>query len=211
MAKNKWLQELDEIGNEDMPRPDEEELSAQEGFWDRDKKLLLSGAGAGFVFGLIIFLIIAVLTGSGEQRPVAQGGSGLGENLDKLEKRLANLEQGQAAIQESMAQMFKNTQSLEENVGNLDASLSELKQQFASPDRGKAAAESKMEGAAKEEQVADKKESQKGKRHVVQEGENLYRISLKYGVSVEKLRSLNDLQPDEAIYPGQELIVGQAD
>ena len=44
--------------------------------------------------------------------------------------------------------------------------------------------------------------------HVVKPGETLYRISRKYGVSVEKVRKWNKL-PDDIIEVGQKLIVGQ--
>lgn len=44
--------------------------------------------------------------------------------------------------------------------------------------------------------------------HVVKPGETLYRISRKYGVTVEKVRKWNKL-PDDIIEVGQKLIVGQ--
>ena len=46
--------------------------------------------------------------------------------------------------------------------------------------------------------------------HVVQEGENLFRISLKYGVSVEAIREANDLE-DNLIYVGQRLVIPTID
>lgn len=42
--------------------------------------------------------------------------------------------------------------------------------------------------------------------HTVQSGENLYRISLRYGVSVPDLKKRNNLTND-TIYPGQQLII----
>ncbi len=47
--------------------------------------------------------------------------------------------------------------------------------------------------------------------HVVQSGQNLYRIGLKNQLSVEELRTLNSLKPDDAIYPGQRLLISKAD
>lgn len=44
--------------------------------------------------------------------------------------------------------------------------------------------------------------------HVVKPGETLYRISRKYGVTVEKVRKWNKL-PDDIIEVGQKLVVGQ--
>ncbi len=44
--------------------------------------------------------------------------------------------------------------------------------------------------------------------HVVKPGETLYRISRRYGVTVDKVRKWNNL-PDDIIEVGQKLIVGQ--
>ena len=43
--------------------------------------------------------------------------------------------------------------------------------------------------------------------HVVQKGENLYRIALKYGLTVDELSKLNKLPPDASIQPNQKLLV----
>lgn len=43
--------------------------------------------------------------------------------------------------------------------------------------------------------------------HVVQKGENLFRIALKYGLTVDELRKLNNLPPDASIQPNQKLLV----
>jgi len=43
--------------------------------------------------------------------------------------------------------------------------------------------------------------------HTVQKGDTLYRISKKYGISVEDLRKLNDLSGDQALRAGQKLQV----
>ncbi|MFQ5811747.1 MAG: LysM peptidoglycan-binding domain-containing protein [Anaerolineae bacterium] len=43
--------------------------------------------------------------------------------------------------------------------------------------------------------------------HVVQPGENLFRIALKYGVTVEAIAVANDISNVHLIYPGQELVI----
>jgi uncharacterized protein (TIGR00159 family) len=45
----------------------------------------------------------------------------------------------------------------------------------------------------------------KGRYHRVREGDTLYEIAKRYGVSSEDLRKRNKLKPREYIYPGQEL------
>ncbi len=43
--------------------------------------------------------------------------------------------------------------------------------------------------------------------HVVQAGETLASIALKYGVTVEALAQANDITPTEDVYPGQSLLI----
>ena len=43
--------------------------------------------------------------------------------------------------------------------------------------------------------------------HEVVKGETLYRISIKYGISVDELKRLNNLKNNQPIYPKQKLIV----
>ncbi len=45
------------------------------------------------------------------------------------------------------------------------------------------------------------------KVHVVQPGENLFRIALRYGVTVEALAVANDISNVNLIYPGQRLVI----
>lgn len=43
--------------------------------------------------------------------------------------------------------------------------------------------------------------------HVIRKGENLYRISLRYGLSVPELCHINGMNPQDVIKPGQKLLV----
>lgn len=47
--------------------------------------------------------------------------------------------------------------------------------------------------------------------HRVRPGESLYRISIRYGISVSELCRLNGLKPNRFIHPGQNLVVGTAE
>jgi len=49
--------------------------------------------------------------------------------------------------------------------------------------------------------------STKKQFHTVQEGETLYRISKKYGISLKELRKLNNLSADQPLRAGQKLLV----
>ena len=45
------------------------------------------------------------------------------------------------------------------------------------------------------------------RNYVVQPGDNLFRIALKYGVTVEAIAVANDISKVNLIYPGQELVI----
>jgi LysM repeat protein len=47
--------------------------------------------------------------------------------------------------------------------------------------------------------------------HEVLAGETLYRIGLRYGITVDELRRLNKLEPEATIYPEQRLLIRPAD
>jgi len=49
--------------------------------------------------------------------------------------------------------------------------------------------------------------AQAGTVHVVQQGENLFRLSLRYGTTVEAIREANGLTDDDSIYVGQRLVI----
>ena len=54
---------------------------------------------------------------------------------------------------------------------------------------------------------ASKAKASSAKIHVVQSGDNLYRISQKYGIGLDQLRDLNNLNKKSKIFPGQKLKV----
>jgi uncharacterized coiled-coil protein SlyX len=49
--------------------------------------------------------------------------------------------------------------------------------------------------------------SARGRYHEVRSGDTVYWIAQQYGTSVEELCRLNDINPEEVIYPGQRLLV----
>lgn len=51
--------------------------------------------------------------------------------------------------------------------------------------------------------------SANAKYHTVQAGENLFRISQKYGLTVEQLRRMNNMKENDVLKAGQRLVVSQ--
>jgi membrane-bound lytic murein transglycosylase D len=52
-------------------------------------------------------------------------------------------------------------------------------------------------------------QAKKKQYYEIQEGDNLFRISKKYGLSVDELASMNDLHEEELIMVGQKLVVSK--
>ena len=58
--------------------------------------------------------------------------------------------------------------------------------------------------------AAQRLQPKKTRYHLVASGETLYRIAVKYGLTVDELRDLNKMTPPQPIYPGQKLLVSAA-
>ncbi|RZW18009.1 MAG: LysM domain-containing protein [Desulfobulbaceae bacterium] len=43
--------------------------------------------------------------------------------------------------------------------------------------------------------------------YVVQKGDNLFKISSKNKITMQKIKEINGIGPDEAIFPGQRLLL----
>lgn len=58
-----------------------------------------------------------------------------------------------------------------------------------------------------QEASKQKTKSQNGMYHVVKKGETLYRISRRYGISVQKIKNMNKLGRSNTIHPGDKIII----
>lgn len=108
----------------------------------------------------------------------------LAEQSGKLEQRLMEMDRNGNLVAQKLEELIQEIQALREKIASL-ASGSEASQ----PNKPAAAAPMKR------------------RHHEVQKGENLYRIALKYGVSVDELCGLNAISADQVIQPGEKLIV----
>lgn len=107
------------------------------------------------------------------------------QDLDRIAKKTDRFE---ATVTTQIDQIIKELGALQQKTSQLKAAVAP---QPKTPVRKQPVASSKAKSTAK--------------FHQVQPGETLYRISRRYGLSVDQLRSYNDLSPDTAIYPGQKL------
>ena len=104
--------------------------------------------------------------------------------LEQLENKIAQMEGQFNETKESLTTLSSYVISLEERVDTMAQTL------------GKLAA------------VPKKTVSQVGTQyHTIVKGDTLYSISKKYGLSVDEVRQLNNLKPDQPIKAGQKLLI----
>ena len=86
--------------------------------------------------------------------------------------------------------------SFESKIKKMDAKLGELQNRIAAV---------KPPSVVSKETPKETVQPVKKRTHLVRTGETLYGISHRYGVSIDKLRTLNKLDKKADIYPGQKL------
>ena len=163
--------------------------------------------GAGI---LILSVIIALFLGSGgnvsteDLNAIETKIDLLGQRLTRLEgleNKLAQLEKQWKSLQQSIAKTDMSGRSQTKRLDKLTKSIDALQKKMAS-----IAVKAKAPRTIKKKQTHAVKE----RYHKVSAGESLYRVAQKYGITVDKLLRLNNLKKNEAIYPGQKLLVAPA-
>lgn len=126
-------------------------------------------------------------------------------DLDSIKNRLKTLEQ-------NIPQMAGQVMELRRSVSNLNAvgesltrRMDDLSHKVAQLQKAAVEAKAKPEAPVSvQTEPAVKTETA---YHQVQPGETLYGIAKKYGVSIAELCRLNQMSKDQAIKPGQKLLV----
>ena len=166
-------------------------------------KILLFG-GAGL---LVLIILVVLLFLGGKEAP--------SEDLSLIQARLTRMEERiKAAIaMESRIQQFEEKekevrQSLlktDLSIRTIKGDLNQLIEAFEGLQKKTPPVPKKVEvpKSVKEASIAQTEKDY----HLVSRGETLYRISRKYGISVDDLRRLNNMDPNALIHPGQKLLV----
>ena len=150
----------------------------------------------------------------------------LDSRIDELELRFSSLEEKTSETDQSgepgaqMETLARLSDRMDRLEGSFKTWMEEMtakmeavqKKPAAQKPAAKAKPKKQVSAEKKEAKVAPKTEKQapvgdaKARYHTVQSDETLYRISLKYGLSVDRLKELNQL-PNNTIKPGQKLRV----
>jgi LysM repeat protein len=183
-----------------MKKDDELEIN-HDGSDDEDyspKRRLMRSGNTGFLRILLAVLLILVFLG-GLFYFLSRHSTDDETNL--LQSKLANLEQKVSSLEKQITELQGKVSTLGPDPALLQQ-LDALTQKVEALEK-QPAAKTKAKPSAHSKPVA----STEKQYHTVQKGESLYRISKKYGISVDELRKLNDLSGDQELRTGQKLRV----
>ena len=155
------------------------------------------GSGSSKSLGILLGILLVVLFAGSilyffSKRPTGDEINILQSKVIELERKNAELEKQLGELQGKIGTITP-TPDLILRVETLAQKVEALEKQPT--------AESKAKPSVPSKPVV----STEKQYHIVQKGETLYRISKKYGISVEELRKLNNLSEDQPIYTGQKL------
>lgn len=195
--------------NGDQEEPPEEPAIAVEegqsrtGYAPRQKSrksLVLAGAG----LLLVVLAMLFFLTQEGNKAPEVDL-QPLLKKMGLLEEKLTKLEtRGKEApqVQEKLDSLTRN---MNDRLSQLEKDINQIKEEAAS---GKQKPEvSQPAGPTPTPPPKSPAKPRATRVHTVAPGENLYRIALRYNLSVEDLRRMNNLRPDQSLHVGQKLNV----
>jgi len=164
-------------------------------------KYWLIGMSGGFLILLSAFLFILHSTGAFTERlnriendhKTSQTALKPAEEIEAAIKLInARINQSEASIQKSNNQF--NT--VEKRIAELEQKISRLESLSVS-----------KKSSVSDTKVTRKSSEPNERYHVVQQGENLFRISMKYNVSLERLAEMNGMKPNDNIRNGQKIII----
>jgi LysM repeat protein len=204
MERKNWLEQMKEFedsSQEQGPEPRRRKTyTSKEQFW---KKPYFLG-GLGLI--LLLFFISLVFSSGEESSPSTQELQGISKNVERLEQRLAAVEDSLKDQQEEMLLMQSADSNLGDSLKKVTQNMQKLQKQMQGLETK--VADIEQQGSSARGAAAKEQGGRDFVYHEVQSGENLFRISQRHDTTVERIRELNGLDPDQPIQPGQKLKVG---
>jgi len=213
MSRNKWIDDLDDL--EAPPEKEAHPFSLGDWATHLTQTPYLPWIAAG-VAGVLLVLGLTLFWGDKEDssspKATAQSVASAPE-LDQLASRLEGLENKverlNSRIESLTAQRPANGQSFQAlgtQLQNLENDFTRFKKEAQSNFRSlQSMLGAQSSGGGSDTGSGSESSQGAGKTYTVKKGDNLYRIGLKFDVSVKQLRSWNGLSPSSEIYPGQKL------
>jgi len=162
--------------------------------------LVLGGAALLLLVLLVLFFLF-----QGEKKGPEVDLQPLLKKIGLLEERMAKLESRAKEPPQIQEKLDGLTRNLNERLSHLEKDINQVKEEAASSKKKSEVSQP----AAPTPAPPPRSQAKPGeaRTHTVARGENLFRIALRYNLSVEELRRLNNLRPDQSLQVGQKLIV----
>ena len=165
------------------------------------KSLMLLGAGV-----LVVVLLLLFFLGQGEKKAPEVDLQPLLKKIGLLEERMAKLESKGKEAPQVQEKLDSLTRNLSERFSHLEKEINQIKEEAASAKKKVEVSQPVAPAPAPPPRSASKPGA--ARVHTVAPGENLYRIAMRYNLSMDELRRLNNLKPEQSIQVGQKLNVG---
>ena len=171
---------------------------------------ILAIAGGTLAVVLLLYAVYALLYGGGS---MSSGERELIKSkLGKIEgdvSRVKNMEERLLNVEKTLLSQAPPSGGVDESAAKQIESLTRrvdaLEKKMAAG--GKITAQ--RETAPKQAPHKEAPASASKRQHEVKKGETLYQIAKKYGLTVDQVRKLNNLGPNDGIKPGQKLTVSK--
>jgi LysM repeat protein len=211
----------------------EDEMYKENAFsgWQKNKRLGLFTdiISSPFVWGgtavVIFILLLMIFWPDSNGKASVDKLDNIAQRLDMLENRIFIVETNLQNISFQQPQE-QNIESFQNRIEQLEAFVKHKTDQFTSElekaQKKIASLESKPsptvaaskpvsppKPAATATKPAVVKKADASQYHVVKKGETLYRISVNYGIPIEKLLEINNMSKDSVIQPGQKILVSR--
>jgi len=201
---DRTVEDFDAEPDDDMGySPRDESATRQKSFLGFSTKILIFG---GAVI-LLIVILIALFSG-GDSEVSTKDVAAVSTRVDLLENRLTRLEEVElriASLQEQGNMLRESLRETQTAIKSLSQKVNELTKRLEA--QGKEAFAEVKESKTSEGASEKPASSPEQRVHEVRRGENLYRISSKYGLTVDELCRLNNISRNQPIYPGQKLTI----
>jgi LysM repeat protein len=175
-----------------------------------------SGADSGFrarnlvlvVLGVLVVVAVVGIFFVGGDKATSKRLNTINFRIDQWDDRIGRIE----GMSQKVSDIEDQIQRLEVSVAKLNRMGTPLREQVEKLNQKMSQLESRLasvqEGAETSPTVAERPVFQsEGRFYEVRRGDTLFRIANNHGLTVNELRSYNELEGSNMIYPGQRLLV----
>ncbi len=189
---------------------EEEEDLGQEEYYRRQTSILQNKSNLTYIIGgaglvLIVVLLIFALAGTSDDVGSHQL-QAIEERMQALEKRLATiglLDQALVRIDNNEKELGLIMERVDRFEGTVTTQIDQIIKELGKLHQ--TAGSAPASSVKTKQPVAKSPPENQAKIHEVRAGETLYSISRRYDLTVDQLRTYNNIGKDAAIRPGQKL------